>query len=144
MRLEKCVALQVALFNSATRIVYQRKNDFLVSFFCKLAFVGLACNRSNGWLVGLAVVANLQTQNRQQCGDRWFEVLRHCGRHRASWVHVDRIAAIVAGQKGARHLGQRFIELAGQCLQRWQRGVATDAAFGLLRSHRASHQRCFQ
>jgi len=54
-----CVALQVALFNSATCVVYQTEHDFLVSIFCPMAFVGFACTGPCHWMAGLAVVAQL-------------------------------------------------------------------------------------
>ena len=51
------VALQVALVNSATRIVYQTQHDFLVSIFVTLAFVGFACRGPGGRMAGLAYFA---------------------------------------------------------------------------------------
>jgi len=57
-----CVALQVALVNSATLLVYQTKHAFLVSFFCKMAFMGFARFGASRGLVGLVAVAFLQAQ----------------------------------------------------------------------------------
>ena len=100
-----CVALQVALFNSATGVVYQTYNDFLVSFFFPLAFVGFARPWAGRWLAGLAVVKNLSPaffSQRQNGGSGLFP---SGGRSGAGGLDVDRTAAFVDGEKPQRAMG---------------------------------------
>jgi hypothetical protein len=90
------VALQVALFNSATCIVYQTQHDFLVSSFVTLAFVGFACHGPRGRMAGLATFAHLSPPIFGKHPNGGAEFLAGQGCHWSGRLYVNRIAPFMA------------------------------------------------